>query len=215
MFFTRILQLFPNMEMKSRGRGHKSYHPPPTLSLRSHDHQGLPPEQEGDHALSDPIAKDVGTNLHGGSYYKIDATAAADPGESVAIADTEEDPSWMALIDSPDDESHSKDLASSYDLDEVFAPLYPDLPEEDGMKASRNQRLSKGYNSITLTYGEVSVRGVSEIMGLRAARLTGKWVGVRVSERIRRARSVHASTFKQGKPAFCVGAGLNQPRERF
>lgn len=46
-------------------------------------------------------------------------------------------------------------------LDELFASLYPDLPEEDGMRASRNERLSKGYRSITLTYGEVSASGVS------------------------------------------------------
>eukprot|EP00904_Undaria_pinnatifida_P012720 jgi/Undpi1/8579/HiC_scaffold_25.g11044.m1 len=41
----------------------------------------------------------------------------------------------------------------------LFAALYPDLPEEDGLKASRNERLSNGYRSITLTYGEVSASG--------------------------------------------------------
>lgn len=47
-------------------------------------------------------------------------------------------------------------------LESVFSALYPrELPEENGMKASRNERLSKGYESVTLTYGEVSATGVS------------------------------------------------------
>ena len=52
---------------------------------------------------------------------------------------------------------------NSMTIDDVglFAALYPDLPEEDGLKASRNERLSNGYRSITLTYGEVSASGVS------------------------------------------------------
>ncbi|CAN0423038.1 unnamed protein product, partial [Ectocarpus sp. 13 AM-2016] len=48
------------------------------------------------------------------------------------------------------------------ELESVFSALYPpDLPEEDGMKTSRNERLSKGCQSIALTYGEVSTSGVS------------------------------------------------------
>ena len=46
----------------------------------------------------------------------------------------------------------------------LFAALYPSLPEEDGLQASRNERLANGYRSITLTYGEVSASGVSSIV---------------------------------------------------
>lgn len=48
-------------------------------------------------------------------------------------------------------------------FDSLFEALYPtSLPDSvDGMTASRNERLSKGYKSCTLTYGEVSVHGVS------------------------------------------------------
>ncbi|CAM9319289.1 unnamed protein product, partial [Hapterophycus canaliculatus] len=50
-------------------------------------------------------------------------------------------------------------------LESVFPALYPpELPEEDGMKASRNERLSKGYKSVTLTYGEVSATGFADIL---------------------------------------------------
>lgn len=53
------------------------------------------------------------------------------------------------------------------ELESVFSALYPpDLPEEDGMKTSRNERLSKGYQSIALTYGEVSATGVSFCVGV-------------------------------------------------
>ena len=48
--------------------------------------------------------------------------------------------------------------------DGLFAALYPNLPEEDGLNASRNERLANGYRSITLTYGEVSASGVSSIV---------------------------------------------------
>ncbi|CAN0299581.1 unnamed protein product, partial [Ectocarpus sp. 12 AP-2014] len=51
------------------------------------------------------------------------------------------------------------------ELESVFSALYPpDLPEEDGMKTSRNERLSKGYQSIALTYGEVSATGFADIL---------------------------------------------------
>lgn len=47
-------------------------------------------------------------------------------------------------------------------LESLFSRLYPpELAEEDGMKISRSERLSKGYTSVTLTYGEVSATGVS------------------------------------------------------
>lgn len=49
-------------------------------------------------------------------------------------------------------------------LDEIFPQLYPRVPEEDGLKASRHERLSKGYNSVTLTYGEVSGHGFADIL---------------------------------------------------
>lgn len=54
----------------------------------------------------------------------------------------------------------ARDVARSK-LDALFASLYPELPEEDGLKTSRNERLEKGYRSVTLTYGEVSAIGVS------------------------------------------------------
>lgn len=51
---------------------------------------------------------------------------------------------------------------SRADLESLFSRLYPpELAEEDGMKTSRNERLSKGYTSVTLTYGEVAATGVS------------------------------------------------------
>lgn len=47
------------------------------------------------------------------------------------------------------------------ELETLFVGLYPaGNAEEDGLKTSRNERLSKGYESITLTYGEVSAVGV-------------------------------------------------------
>ena len=46
------------------------------------------------------------------------------------------------------------------DLERLFASLYPGLPEEDGLRASRNERLSRGYGSVSLTYGEISAFGV-------------------------------------------------------
>lgn len=46
------------------------------------------------------------------------------------------------------------------ELDSLFSDLYPGNDGEDGLKASRNERLSKGYQSVTLTYGEVSAVGV-------------------------------------------------------
>lgn len=46
----------------------------------------------------------------------------------------------------------------------VFALLYPEVSCEHGMSASRNERLSKGYGSVSLTYGEVSAKGVSDNM---------------------------------------------------
>lgn len=46
-------------------------------------------------------------------------------------------------------------------LESLFVELYPaGTDEEDGLKTSRNERLSKGYQSVTLTYGEVSAIGV-------------------------------------------------------
>lgn len=50
--------------------------------------------------------------------------------------------------------------ARSKELEGLFLDLYPGNEEEDGLKTSRNERLSKGYESITLTYGEVSAAGV-------------------------------------------------------
>lgn len=50
---------------------------------------------------------------------------------------------------------------SKTELETLFAGLYPPAAEEDGMRTSRNERLSKGYESISLTYGEVSATGVS------------------------------------------------------
>ncbi len=47
------------------------------------------------------------------------------------------------------------------ELEALFSGLYPPAAEEDGMRTSRNERLSKGYESISLTYGEVSATGVS------------------------------------------------------
>lgn len=85
--------------------------------------------------------------------------------------------------------------AATPDVDGLFASIYPALPEEDGLKASRNERLSKGYRSITLTYGEISGRGVSCVQSLlqrddnvkvelgtclihgQEAGSSGKWVG--------------------------------------
>ncbi|CAM9133824.1 unnamed protein product [Scytosiphon promiscuus] len=63
----------------------------------------------------------------------------------------------------------SQDLGATaqarVELESVFSALYPaELPEENGMKASRNERLSKGYESVTLTYGEVSATGFAEIL---------------------------------------------------
>lgn len=46
------------------------------------------------------------------------------------------------------------------ELESLFFELYPGTDEEDGLKTSRNERLSKGYQSVTLTYGEVSAKGV-------------------------------------------------------
>ena len=50
---------------------------------------------------------------------------------------------------------------SRLELEALFSGLYPRAAEEDGMKTSRNERLSKGYESVSLTYGEVSATGVS------------------------------------------------------
>lgn len=48
------------------------------------------------------------------------------------------------------------------ELEALFVDLYPaGNAEEDGLKTSRSERLSKGYESSTLTYGEVSAVGVS------------------------------------------------------
>lgn len=46
-------------------------------------------------------------------------------------------------------------------LEKLFASLYPQAADENGVMESRKERLSKGYGSISLTYGEVSPRGVS------------------------------------------------------
>lgn len=81
------------------------------------------------------------------------ATAVVVPDEEGAECASDAPGAASNPLDSKDCKYH--------DLDGLFASLYPDLPEEDGLKASRNERLSKGYRSITLTYGEVSVRGVS------------------------------------------------------
>lgn len=73
--------------------------------------------------------------------------------------------SAMSLKSDEDAVEANKTLAERRDLaaflEGLFASLYPDLPEEDGMRASRNERLSKGYRSICLTYGEVTALGVS------------------------------------------------------
>lgn len=68
----------------------------------------------------------------------------------------------VATPSSQDSSSNSlAEKSLSMFLNDLFPKLYPALPEENGLKASRHERLSKGYESTTLTYGEVSERGVS------------------------------------------------------
>lgn len=65
------------------------------------------------------------------------------------------------------EEEQSETLAAARskarsELAALFVDLYPAGNDaEDGLKTSRNERLSKGYESVTLTYGEVSAVGVS------------------------------------------------------
>lgn len=58
------------------------------------------------------------------------------------------------------EQTNSDGDSSRIDVEDLFASLYPDVPHEDGLKASRNERLSEGYKSVSLTYGEISATGV-------------------------------------------------------
>lgn len=51
------------------------------------------------------------------------------------------------------------------DFEELFASLYLGVPYEDGLKASRSERMSEGYGSVSLTYGEISAPGVRKGAG--------------------------------------------------
>ena len=97
---------------------------------------------------TDPAAA-RGTNHHG--------TAASNRQSS--------DDGSVASRDATEEESENRVTAARSktrsELECLFVDLYPTgHAEEDGLKTSRNERLSKGYESITLTYGEVSAVGV-------------------------------------------------------
>lgn len=96
----------------------------------------------------------------------LGTTIIAGAGGAAPLDNTSSSVDRNELID--DDSSASKGYVAKLlarFLDEIFPQLYPQVPEEDGLKASRHERLSKGYKSVTLTYGEVSGQGVSFFTG--------------------------------------------------